>query len=677
MAVRIDRDAIVKYADKAILAVALAFLIFTAVKVLVLGRTPASVKRSTVDDAYRAAVEKQSRLFSNPRERDADIRTVLGVPSPLQELFEALLKKSGKNVDDAVREELEPFTALRNWGENDKAGFVEQALALAREMSRRSLLAAFDEAEVRKQADEAFARWIDWRNKHADDLTTYMLLRLPYPEYARIFKEAHQTQALPVWADQARWDPYKAAAVYAAPPPERLSIPKKRVAPYLLQVIQGKGYKPSGKEKDRQFGADILYVSGQARVDLQQQTLWSQKDALGLTINQTLLTGYQVERAQLNADGTWGPWQARPTVRYETVKGQPLFKMVKEGDPKKLDADVKERKLYIDAVIRLKTDFVKNQEQILHPLFFELAGKDWIPPYETLGVQAEAERPAESSAPSETPDEGGVSPTGEVAPASEIAPSSNPSRTAGPKARQTADLWFTDELSVKDVGKTYQYRVRVLFFNPIFGADLAASNPNERYVIEVPGEWSEASAAITLAPIVRFYFVGRFGDKANIELHRWIYGRWHRTKGAFDVGDPISIERSEDIKIPGKQGDITLPNREKVQYDAGATVVDIMSSAIRFSGSINQTDKLVYLKHLTNTLAARLVFLDKNALGRDIKAEAAEEVAVERRRPEAPGVNPGVRGEIPPPHGPTFVPPGSVTRPPPAGPRPSEIRPSK
>ncbi len=571
MAARIDKDILLKYADKAFLAVAVVFLAIVGYSLL--GRKAPTVRYETVVGEYDQAVKKQSGLFKLPDNYDADVRTLLGLP-----------EGDLANVSP------------------DKKGDVE----------------------------------------------VYYLL-VSVPSLAKTFADEHMAQA-PAWADRTQWDPYLPQVLTNTSSTHPWLLPTKLVAPTTLVLIQDKGYQPSGKEKDKQFGNDLIYISGQARLNLGQQTLWSREAAPdSTTINATLPTDYQVQRRQKMSDGSWGDWQPRATVRLEQVKNQPAVPRVKELEAKALDGTINAnaKKTYVDAVRKFQSAIQSRAKDLLHPPFYKMAGKEWLQPYEVRKV-------SDSGA------------TGELS-----------AEDAGPAtatAEQT-DLWFTDEQAASDVGKTFQYRVRIKFFNPIFNGPTAQTKPEERYLIEIPGAWSEPSAAITVAPLVRFYFTSKFntatGVRANVELHAWKHGWWYHKKSAtFDLGDPIIVAEREDMYIPGGENGqpVKLGFQERIAFDAGATVVDLGEGTTRSSGNLRPTERLLYWNNLANRLESRLAWDDKNQAGLDQKKEEAE--TGKSPAPEKPlrpvGPIPGPRQ--PPPSSamrPSMVPPPPL--PPPGG----------
>jgi hypothetical protein len=133
-----------------------------------------------------------------------------------------------------------------------------------------------------------------------------------------------------------------------------------------------------------------------------------------------------------------------------------------------------------------------------------------------------------------------------------------------------ATVWAHD-LSVRP-GRTYQYRMRVAVFNPVYGHP-DCGDEQAKWTPERVGEWSEPSVAVTIPRLVHFYFVGVFGDRATLELHRWIHGQWVIVRSVpCRVGTPILCSKLVPIKVPGSGKEAT----ETVDLSPGALLVDMI-----------------------------------------------------------------------------------------------------
>jgi hypothetical protein len=146
---------------------------------------------------------------------------------------------------------------------------------------------------------------------------------------------------------------------------------------------------------------------------------------------------------------------------------------------------------------------------------------------------------------------------------------------ATPK-RVVVPVWAYD--ASVEPGKTYQYQMRIGLRSPIYGMNRAEKSA--QWQPEFLGEWSAASREVTLPPTVQFYFVGSFGEKANIELQRWIMGQWIRVPSApTAAGAPIVVipPKRQKLLIPGGKGSETT--KENVEIDMtppGVLLVDIL-----------------------------------------------------------------------------------------------------
>src|SRR5690349_4073490 len=78
MAVRINQDAILKYADKAFLGLAAAFLLITAIVTMTTsGNPPITYKQ--VEDDFKVKSQQQKSLLSDSANRDKDLMLLLGI----------------------------------------------------------------------------------------------------------------------------------------------------------------------------------------------------------------------------------------------------------------------------------------------------------------------------------------------------------------------------------------------------------------------------------------------------------------------------------------------------------------------------------------------------------------------------------------------------------------------
>ncbi|HOI54940.1 MAG TPA: hypothetical protein PLP01_06795 [Phycisphaerae bacterium] len=580
MAMKIDQDAVFKYADKVFLALAGAFLIFAIVMLVVGGKKP-EVAYDSVADALDRAKAKQSQAHVD--------QYLVGVKD------QASLPEEQRAVVALVQ--TTPYFRKELPGE----------IARYPEIADRSFLPEVDySTDFLRKHDALPQQWVSAEDR-----------RVP--------------QKAPIMGKGEVREPYR------IPPLEDKDGRPKRIAPTELKVVSDKGYVGTGRERDGDLGTDYFYNSGQFKLDISQQVAWIREHAKGLAINDVVFTGVEVQRRDVQSDGSYGPWKDIKPADVETVKKEvliPLRPNPEDLDPKVLDADERRRRAVIDAVTRrMRAVWQKRQADILRPPFYAMTGKEWLQPYEILNydVDAGASGPATGGAA-----EGGATETGFLD-LDKLAASDG---TTKPTKKIEVEGWFNDVLAKDDLGRTFQYRVRVKMFNPLFGAPADQAVADERFVIEVPCRWSEPSAAVTADSPVRFFFNSRAqmagsDPKASVDMFRWIHGKWYQAKAVqFEIGSPIAFSRVYDIEVPDKRGWV-VAGRARVDFVAPATVVDVAEATTIYSGREQRVSKLVYsMDGDDGRLYSRIDMEDRDRKGqfeKDRKAEEDQLKTVRRR----------------------------------------------
>ncbi len=97
-------------------------------------------------------------------------------------------------------------------------------------------------------------------------------------------------------------------------------------------------------------------------------------------------------------------------------------------------------------------------------------------------------------------------------------------------------------------GKTYQYRMRVVLNNPLFGRDAYLSD-SQKTVAQVPtleGDWSAWSSPIEVETDRHFFVVSASeddrlgsGPRAAVEVYEFYYGYWRKGSTTLEPGDTI------------------------------------------------------------------------------------------------------------------------------------------
>lgn len=205
--------------------------------------------------------------------------------------------------------------------------------------------------------------------------------------------------------------------------------------------------------------------------------------------------------------------------------------------------------------------------------------------------------------------------------------------------------------------------------------------PKEGWQVEVVGPWSEPSSPVTLPPVVRYYFTSQvFGSKANFTLFRWKYGEWYTAKGvSVGVGDAITTERSETIRVKDLRGlEVKLPQKMKISYDTGGVVVVDLTTGEALVPGVGKrpSQKVILYDPVTGTLESRLAENDKLAADKFAR-ESGQPPPVKKVPVPGPGPGPGPGRERVPP---VLVPGGpwdpSKGPPPPEFQPPPEFRPT-
>jgi len=451
--------------------------------------------------------------------------------------------------------------------------------------------------------------------------------------------ERRRAQRPPEWPDRDFvWGIVKGETVIIID--QKVTPPEQILAVEEVQTAVGRGVTPEAVsrplEKMAEQGlSDIAWVScvGKFNLDLQLEQYLAGK----VEPQPIFITRVEMSRRERKPDGTWSDWEA---VTEQGAKAA-LDKLPRRPENSR---DTRAVKAWCK-------DLQAMQEDVRRIPFVDLTARDpegkWVQDIagDVKGVeQPNLRPPAGAGVPARGASAAGVPPLeaelssdeGPAAPAvpgpwilrepmGPVGPTPTGPTVMGPIEVQYtyATVWAHD-LSVRP-GRTYQYRMRVAVFNPVYGhpdcGDEQAKGTPERV-----GEWSEPSAAVTIPRLVHFYFVGVFGDRATMELHRWIHGQWVIARSVTcRVGTPVVCSKPVPIKIPGSGKEVT----ETVDLSPGVLLVDMIR-------------KFPYTPTGMRTITTNvLIFSDTQGnLGQRIDWEDQKEA--NQRRQERESVVPGV-----------------------------------
>ena len=124
-------------------------------------------------------------------------------------------------------------------------------------------------------------------------------------------------------------------------------------------------------------------------------------------------------------------------------------------------------------------------------------------------------------------------------------------------------------------GKTYQYRMRVLLYNPYVAQPERLADPDDAKRVLLAGDWSPPSEPVFIEPIVQFFLTSSKEDRGEVsfEMYRWFDGVWVRDRAEAKVGDWVACSSRQPV--PWWEGGQLTVDRPIVDFDAGMMVIDI------------------------------------------------------------------------------------------------------
>ncbi|MFO8013006.1 MAG: hypothetical protein R6X20_06830 [Phycisphaerae bacterium] len=297
------------------------------------------------------------------------------------------------------------------------------------------------------------------------------------------------------------------------------------------------------------------------------------------------ITRVEIQRRQIKPDGTMTDWEnVTPAVPPAATAELPTA-----------PADNKDRAM----VGKWYQGLVQNQAQMRRLPFYNILslGAGQTPQSlagEVTGVrQPDLSRFATEPAPAPTGEQAAAATGGGATPAPaetkqpatgggsvferiltpKERPSEQPTETAeGPEREHVfATLWASD--ANVDPGNTYQYRMRAAILNPVWS--LPSVQPAEaRWTLEFLGPWSDPADPVSIPELSEFYFVGTFGERINLELHKWLHGQWIIVPSAPTyIGAPVVYVKSRArITVPGSGETV----EKDVEIAPGVFLVDIV-----------------------------------------------------------------------------------------------------
>jgi len=374
-----------------------------------------------------------------------------------------------------------------------------------------------------------------------------------------------------------------------------------------------------------------------------------------------VISKVDLQRRELRPDGTWSEWKAVPPAAPKALLDK-LPKIPANPRDKRSNIEWRNTVNTMQAQVRRMPFYpllaADPEGQSARALAGPIQGVEQPPPPpkpETPGAKPGEAAPA--PAPAAAPAPGGEAPpppTVEAGPKNPwaVEAEKTPARTAEPgktvpppsSKRVLATLWAND--ATVEPGKTYQYQMRPSIVNPIYSWGDAVDE-KARWTLEITGEWSRPGKEVTIPPVNQFFFVGSFGGRPNLELHRWIFSQWVIVPSAqASIGAPVLYTKPRmKIRVPGGG---TETKEVDVDLSPGILLVDIIRS-FRYRPEGNPqaiaTNILVYAES-QGRLSQRIEWLDRQAAN---MARKGREAVIPTRPAEEAPLTPAGRPPPPPP----------------------------
>jgi len=458
-------------------------------------------------------------------------------------------------------------------------------------------------------------------------------------------------------------------------PPAPVAPPVQEVT--NVEVVVGRGTTTEAVPTavfhlDKPSYSDIVWAgcAGQFDLTAQVEAYWKANTPGAQPI---VLARVEMQRRELKADGSWSEWQyVAPT----------LPKAVADKWPK-LPANPRDVRAVLDwgaalasaqAAIRLMPLYplvaVDEEGRTTRAITGSANGTEQPPVLEK--PKAPAAPPAathapEPAAPAAPPKTGA---TGEASPWSARPTGPTPRPGVGPIAPPAAGVskrvmaWLSAYDTSVVPGATYQYQMRVALRNPVYSIP-RVEDPKIQWALALVGEWSQPTQAITIPPLVQFYYVGTGGDRPNVELQRWILGQWIRVPSVqCSIGAPISFVRREKLMLPGARGKEKTKDTIEVDLSPQVVILDVVHNfPYQPEGNIRPIRTNVLMcADAAGRLFHRIEWEDKQAAANDWLARTEKTAAPPPTKPAATPPKPAPAVAKPPARPATKAPAGQPSR---------------
>lgn len=377
------------------------------------------------------------------------------------------------------------------------------------------------------------------------------------------------------WTAVAKMVPPQSAKIEEVFVAEEVKPPAEILAVEDLRTVWGRGVTSDEVEmalekSDVKSGAlsDIVWAGCIARFDLTEQLKrYALPRKYILDQSPVTITKVQLRRRERKPDGGWSGWKDVPTVVPADVADElPAFpadandKLAVRawgGGMIKAQAEVRRMPFYKLVVVDPEGKTVEAEagpsDGVANPDPSVFAEKEPAKPAdENASAEKKPVSEKKETASEETADDAAASPwlltpTGRKPTKQEP----TPGEETAASEHVYATVWAND--GTVQPGKTYQYQMRVAVLNPVWSRP-EVKDEQARWALQFEGPWSEPGEEVAIPGLVAFYFVGTFGQRVNLELHRWIHGQWIKIPSVPTLlGAPVFYTKRVPISVGGEE----------------------------------------------------------------------------------------------------------------------------
>ncbi len=149
-----------------------------------------------------------------------------------------------------------------------------------------------------------------------------------------------------------------------------------------------------------------------------------------------------------------------------------------------------------------------------------------------------------------------------------LSPTTDLSRMSGP-----LDFWAIDD--TVQAGKTYRYRMRLGFFNPVAGTDqFQDKDKHFQNDVVLWSDFSEVTKNMEIPAILYFFprDIQEAAGAVTVQVSKYVFGNWYSKDFMVKKGEVIGKIAKTEVKE--ENPNVFVP--ESIDYDTGAVVVDIV-----------------------------------------------------------------------------------------------------